>query len=345
MTLTTGCGVKQDLDTMRDATVGMNERTKRLESLDSGTSELYDALRQGDSLASRQRQLKTLLDLKDPISRASAATIYFMSFEFQLWSGIGQDTVETRDDLAALAVKEFLSAAQEFVEYGQTFVDPLDTGSAKIGAFNSLAAVMHEVNPKQKRLLDRRPDIKEMTLLSLIQDGLRARQEILNGTKRMEDYPAYVKEVLLASRTAELLMKARYNYLGAIALGMVSEIRKEGITYLGMKFRTWTMDLEDLNPFEATLAADALNAAIEAREFLEDVGIPVELDKNLYKIFSNMTLSQNTRTRYALLIQARRENGVSGHAVDQKSEVDSRLIGLFHAFRATGDKPTQTKNR
>ena len=116
-------------DGMATTTQGMSGKMEDVRAisnrLEAETAELYDALKQSDSNLSRQNTLKLVIQDKSVQHKLADAVKYFWAFEFQVWSGIGQDTPEKRMDLAFIGAREFLNDISECMEPGQVDPDPL----------------------------------------------------------------------------------------------------------------------------------------------------------------------------------------------------------------------------
>lgn len=295
------CQMKKNLDEMHEATVAVSATSGRLENQ---TVEMYDALKQGDSLTARRNGLVALSEAADPSKKISEAAKYFMSFEFQLWSASGQDTAERRQELLATGAKEFLREVQEFIEPNQ--VDPKPTAQAgdRNQNLNAISVALHFINPKQTEMLHRNPGYKEVSMYSIIKDGLAAGAEIAAGKKTLRDFPAHVREVLVYERVATLLVQARYNYYGAMALGKVTPIRSASphLKMIGletslpnqirMRYQPWALDISKVGATELEETARYLEGGLKAFDFMRSVGIEPRLNRDLAKIYKNMKPSQ-----------------------------------------------------
>jgi hypothetical protein len=347
------CNQARNLDEMHDATAEMRDQTRDMnkqmhdmgsdtkalgattkdmaaqtqvlgalsKGLDEKTAELYDVAKQGAALKTREDELNSLLEAQDPADKVSRASKYFMSFEYQIWSGIGQDSEARRIELATSAAREFMREIQGFVRSGQTEVDPFATpqmgviakglkglealatadasklaslNSSEVAnreeSLNSLAVTMHILNRKQEELLGLNKNIKELSILSMVQEALSAKADIETGRKQIEDYPGYVKEILVYEDVAVLLLQARQNYLGAMALARVSKIREDQTQVIAMNVGTWTMNLSTLNVVTIREVTRYLKGAVKIQDFLQALGVKPMLNKNLKRMLMNAQL-------------------------------------------------------
>lgn len=334
------CEMKKNLDEMHDATMDMSETTKKMEAstskmlevttavkdetvsvsakttavgeisagiaetsrnIEGHTVEMYDDLKQGDSLAARRNGLISLTKATDPSMKISEAAKYFMSFEFQLWSGAGKDTYERREELMVAAAKEFLRDAQEFADANQTEANPTANLGDPNQNLNALSVAMHFVNPKQTETLHKYPAYREITMYSILKDGLAASREIESGKKTARDFPPHVREVLIYERVARLLVQSRYNYYGSMALGKATQIRTNSkafkfwtgielstVTKVRMAFRKWNLDFTKLGVTEVEETGKYMEGALKAFDFMRSNGIVPTMNKNLKRIYRNM---------------------------------------------------------
>ncbi len=307
------CDMKRNLDEMHDQTAEMNRTTqqmnettgdmnKRTEGLENATGELYDALRQGDTLAARRSALDNMLKAEEPARKLSEAAKYFMSFEFQFWTNAHEDKGEAkRIDLATLAAREFFKDVYQFIPNGVMKTDPFayqiistDKGNL-IACLNALAVTAHYLNPKQEKRLKENPSLKSMSMYKMIEESLLAKAPIESGEKKISDYPGYVFEILSNEPAAVYLMQARYNYLSVLFLGRATPIAHS--KWAGVKFfaRKWTLDLNKFNAAQIEEFNMFLEGALKTKKILQQIGVKPEMDFMAQRMINNMTLVDITQ--------------------------------------------------
>lgn len=307
------CEMKHNLDDMHDSTVEMNQTTKemnqtteemnkRTSGLENATGELYDALRQGDSLAARRSALDNLLKAEDPARKLSEAAKYFMSFEFQFWMNANLDKgEEKRWDLATLGAREFFKDVYQFIPNGNMTPDPfagqiLSTEKSNlVNCLNALAVTTHYLNPKQEKFLKEHPEMKSLTMNKMIEESLLAKASIESGEKKITDYPGYVFEILSNEPAAVYLLEARYNYLGALFLGRataVSNSKMAAVKYIAKK---WTLDLNKFNSAQIEELNLFLAGALKTKRTLKQIGVKPRTSALLARMLKNMTLVDITK--------------------------------------------------
>jgi hypothetical protein len=355
------CGLKQTTDDMHDATMEMNQRTKRLgelsEGLDKKTAELYDSARQGAAWKSRHDALDAMKAAPESASKIASAAAYFQGFEFQLWSGLGQDDAKKREELINTAASEFMRDVQNFIKAGQKDAEPFAHGTGNSAGnlarcLNALAVVLHTINPKQTTNLEKYPDHHEVTMYSMIKDALRAKLEIETGQKRIEQYPGYVHEFLANEQTITLLLQARYNFFGAMAVGRVSNVRDGAWEYLKMvygdwfswwKDSRWEMNLADANSVEVSEFSRYLKGAMKTREFMLSVGIEPKMSNDLARMLKNMKVKSNVvlEADNGVVRAATKGAGQGGVVVSERLAAEAELIGYFEQYRRSGLNKTE----
>ncbi len=366
--LISACGTKRKLDEMHDATVSMDKKTTELgentgklvtktDKLDEKTAEMYDALKQGDSLNARRLGLAGILAAHSVAAKVSEAGKYFMSFEYQVWSGIGLDTEEKRLEVASSAAREFMKDVQEFIPNDEELVAvPLVRGEGdaanRLRGLNAISVAMHLLNPKQEHMLKSHPTLKEISAMGMIQESLKARIEIDQETKRIEDFPAYVKDILVYQSIAEFLLQVRYNFLGAMTLARLkakSEIKKAGLNSQINEWKnkileyalpftdvpntmnlstTMEVDLKKFNLVEVREFARYLKAAIKTSDFLNSIGVPPKIDPMLLGFYQSLNVGMS-----AVQVKAETTGKVSERVLAEVEFAD-----LINRYKESGEK-------
>ncbi len=337
------CQAKKQLDNMHDATMDMRDQTQHLgrtsDELGRQMGEMYDALRQGDSMKARRDSLTALVSAQDSARKVSEAGKYFMSFEYQIWSGIGEDTPVRRIEAAESAMKEFMKDVQEFLLPGQTEVDPFATRDSETGNrqmnFNSLAAALHMVNPKQTAMRQRQPGVAEMTMYSMLREALASKGKMDRGEVRVTELPGYVREALNYPRVLEMLLQARYNYLGAMAVSRVSKLREGTLPYLRMRFLSWDLDVSKLNVVEMREVARYFRAATTAHDVMKEAGVSPKLNHALGRVLGNMRI-RRLEAPSATPTSGSGDEAARAVAVSELMEAQTDLIMHVETYRATG---------
>lgn len=300
-TLLAACEVKQNLDEMHDSTVEMNRTTKDMNhstnSLETAIDELYNALRQGDSLSARRSALDNLVKASDPARKLSEAAKYFMAFEYQLWSDQGQDKgEEKRLELATLAAREFFKDIQQFIPGGEMSPKPFigqiipTEKSNLVNSFNALSVAAHYMNPKQEIYLKEKKEMGSLTMNKMIEESLLAKPKIESGEKHLNEYPGYVAEVLANEPIAIYFLEARYNYLATLFLGRSTNIAHNKLAGAKIITMNWELDLSGFNFAQIDEMNKLLAGALKTKSVLKQIGIKARTDVLLVRMYKNMNL-------------------------------------------------------
>jgi hypothetical protein len=294
-----GCEVKKNLDEMHDNTAQMNERTTELKT---ATGELYDALRQGDSLSARRAALDNLMKTKDPARKLSESAKYFMSFEFQFWTNEGPDKGDQRRlQLAKDAALEFFKDVQQFIPDMDMTPNPMagqiiaTENSNLVNCLNSLAVAMHYLNPKQELRLHQNPEMAPMSIYRMIEESLLAKPSIESGEKNLSDFPGYVPEILANENIAIYLLEARYNYLMTIMLGKSTKIAHDKLVAVSYIAGSWDLDLSKFNVAQTEEMKMFISGALKTKALLNKVGVNPRTEFKLKKMLTNMKIVQNKK--------------------------------------------------
>jgi len=331
------------INDMHDATVAMNATTAKMaanteklgittDGMNGVMGEIFDSGRQGAALDLRTKQWDNLIQSPKLEDKGTYAGLYFLAFEFQLWANIGRDgKAGERERLQADAVKEFSRRLLGITHWAPEEIDafagknPLKFGDVENekASFNAVAASIEENNRKQE-VTAADTNTEAVSMLNMIETGLRAGKEIREGKAKLADFPEYVDLVLQREELMTRLLKARYQVMGLAVLGQLTPITRnltEGLKYkyLGEK---WDIDFNQLSESLVNLAAFRIQQANEARDTLKELGIDVTLDPAIRKIYSHATLKNFAGTSGARVIDPS-----SDAAHDQES-----LVGVLKNY-------------
>lgn len=318
LVLVVGCSEQEKLNDMHDSTVNMEkttrdmsantvkmkDQTESLEKLTRNvkviTDELYDALRQGNSLQLRREAYESLLKAPTFFKKLSEAAKYFMSFELQLWNELGQDaTPEKREILKQQAAQEFFLEVEELALRDGSVnpthtADPgnIDSEKNRSAAFNALAVTMHQINRKQLRTLKALPVEKTVSMYSIMEGALLL-------PKDQAQTSGAAREVLVHEARAIQLLQARYNVFQMIFVEAVGDLSsKNFLQQMKMALDGWEFDGAKLSPTAAEyLISDVLNHALSAKNLLVKLGHKPVLDSTLAKLLNGMKIKSTIDTK------------------------------------------------
>ncbi len=299
---------KMELTTreMNDTTGEMNERTallydstlKMLEKTGAiaiASNEMYDALKQGDTLNLRRQAISSMLGADSSGRKIAEAVKYVMSFEFQVYSGQGQDTgIEKREHLKAEALSEFFKDIKEYAPVDEK-IDPLAQASSgyidnKKATFNAMSAALHKVNRKQEDFVKANPSFKVESFLSMIKNGLLKAKALKAGKLAFSQLTEAEKEVIINEKTAILLLQARHNFIGAIFLSESSKVQRGILSVLKMMTLGWDLRMEDFNQAQLDHFIVYLENIVSTKAFLTQLGQPLVVDFKIKRLLVKANL-------------------------------------------------------
>ena len=294
-------GSLDQISAMSKNTDSMQSKMTQLPELNKNSCELYDALRQGDTLTSRRDAMVRISAAKQEAHKISEAAKYFMAFEFQLWSESCQDiSLDKLNVLKDSAAMEFLREVQEFFPNGDLSPDPsaISDGDEKSAnnlkaSLNAMSAGLHMLNPKQGYRVSSEKDFKAYSMLDILEEGLAAKGEINSGRRSVDSYPPQVKEVLLQEKYAVAVLQARYNMAVAIVVDGVSSISGGFFNQAKMYLLPWNMELGNVNVAQLQEYQAYVNGALEVRDFLKKNGYQPEMNSKFKKVLKNLRYSAN----------------------------------------------------
>lgn len=295
------------------------------------SDELSDLSKHGATTEGRNNRLKEILTDVTAENKVVHAAIYFKSFEYQFWEGIGPDiSLEKRQVLIDEAASEFFRAIAEF-NNNSSKVDPFaiagspvlwDYGNREV-VFNALALTMHMLDRKQVEMLQKFPEVKPVTMLSIIEEALQAEININSGKLRIEEVSEATQMVLSNKPIALKLLQARHNFAlvcfinsasklataqdsrfgqitTALGLGFISkgyELGKMGGAGLLGKILggEWLLNIDKFNLVQIVDFQKSLEIAKSTRMLLKKMNQGVQINENLSKVMNNMKI-QTTGT-------------------------------------------------
>lgn len=285
LALFAGCSEVKKLDEMRETTGEMK----------SVTDELYDTLRQGNSLQLRREAYESILKAPTLFKKISEANKYMMSYEFQIWNKLGQDKEDDkRDLLGQQAAMEFFMEMEELAPaevnpLAEPDAEDINSVSNRSASFNAMALSMHQVNRKQVRATSQHTEEKQMSLYSMMEESLLTSRDVAQKS--------YAREVLAHEALAIKLLQARYNIFPLVFVDSVSHIGTKGLFAKAFQvYGSWTLDLDSMNATQVEyMQTEVLSHAVAAKELLIKLGVKPEMNSTVAKLLKNMKTSTSTK--------------------------------------------------
>ena len=288
---------EKNMQSMKTQTEQMSQTTEQMEET---TNVMYQQVRSKEAEDTRNKKFSILKDKKAGFGeKIAAASVYFKSFEFQLWSATGTDDLETRDVLLLDAVNEFTKKVSDIYEkINVKRMSPTRDGRFQSDehAFYALAVTMHMNHHFQDQLIDEKNDLKAISFYDIIKSAL----DKDDSGEALTEY----EEILVSGANKEImteLIKARVDMLAALALKNLTDKRDMtlGQTLKAALFKISGGKLGSIDLPETFTKSNGstrkqtikyLENATKARDFLLYVGVKKELEKTLKSAFSKINL-------------------------------------------------------
>ena len=309
------CSETRQLHEMHDTTEEMNQTTKKIldatnqmqdttsgvgktsEAMNNTLNEMDDSARQGTSQVMHWDAMKEMRASKSGPEKAITAGVYFDSFEFQLWSGQGQDaTLEKRVRLMNDAAEEFFLRIREFVPDKTAAIDPFAESKASKddslnseSSFNAMALAMDEVNRKQDEMIKMHPGVVQVSMYGMIAESLKLQKAVDAGTVPLDTLAPYQLTIQSSRDYAVRLLQARHNvYIAAI---LSEEVSRKGfgamvaaatnrflVGHFAFKPASWPLNVGAFSLARLQTYSIYLNKVLATRQLLRDIGETVQVD-------------------------------------------------------------------
>jgi len=324
---------------MHDATVKMSQTTDKMnakeDSLDNRTAtlqketdELYNALRQGNSLQLRREGYDDVLKAPTMFAKLSNAGTYFMAYEMELWTNTGEDAGEDKRDILIQQGAQEYYMQMEGLAPRDNSVDPtvqpdpehIDSAKNRQASFNAFAAAMHQVNRKQADVLAANGGFAPISMLSITEEALLAKKSLASGTANLGTKELYIHEVLVHEDKAIQMLQTRYNFLPMMFIDGVTQIGDKSIFGKGkMLMMGWDCDLDKMNIEQIKFfETEVLSQALEARNFMKKIGVQPKMNSMVTKLLNKMNLQGG---------------GKSGKSNSALVAEQIKLVGMIHDLK------------
>jgi hypothetical protein len=179
----------------------------------------YFDMRVGNTPQARKDALESLRSVSETPSKLAYASQYITSLEFQFWKP-SVDTSDHREELFELSVRDLFKVTRSLVESsdGQDLKSEIST----LQDLNAIAATLHFVNLAQSGALRALPGTPEITLVDLLERGLKAKDLLDSGKMDESELKGFEREVIHNEALAVYLLRSRQNFLKSLAFLLMS---------------------------------------------------------------------------------------------------------------------------
>lgn len=331
-------GMSKTTDHMSTTTDKMSKTTDRM---DNTTCKMYTSLRQGNSKASRDTDIKEIIKSKNITEKLELAAKYMQGFEFQVWTSSCAET-SPREILIDQAATELLTTVEPFVE-NRGNVSATNQSSA-YNTLYALAATLHRVNSLQEFYLSGTGE-KILTPQDILLQGLKLNQQKNRGEFTGTRLPVWATTVGKYEKDAEFILRLRANFLMAYGyavadsdqFGDVPNLLEKAARLTTVKFfgKKWKPNLAKRDPTEIReRIIVSLRLAKETRDALVKLGIDPMTSSMMMQIWKAADFSKIDLTAMA------KEKGIDGEKSDGPARADAirELISARDALFAAAPK-------
>lgn len=281
---------------MAQTTQDMKNNTKNLPNL---TNQMFDVMKQKDSAVIRAEAFRNLIASESLMNKAFEASKYYYAFEFQLWNyqeNSSFDQIKLRESQQSEAVIELTKNLAELMpeQKRKWNLSSTSTNNEMLSLY-ALAIAMHKNNPFQTQLMNdvsgtqvqsTNPQIKVESFYEVITQALAILPQVRQGIIPREDLTMVQKEALREADQLIYLLKLRYKVLPVIALVRMSNIQENIWQKIKMLFSAW--QIKSLNTEQINYLSDIIDQSLETKTFLNSIGVSVELDNNVRKVYRHL---------------------------------------------------------
>ena len=296
----TTSGMSATTNDMSKTTSGMAKTTSDMAVTTNGMAKTvgftYTDLRIGNTRQARADALDSMNRSHEQATKLGYASEYFAAQEYQFWKP-SAESKEARLELMAVSVKDFFRKVHEYIS-DRDQVDPTKTDNDSKNLF-AIVGALHYVNFAQSDALAGTHE-SIVTMLSMIEDGLRAKADVDSGKIKTENLPAYQLEVLREEQDAIYLLRVRQNFLKGFGFVLASaqpngdDPAKSKEIWDAFKAKVfkgkWDPNFEFRNATQVEYNAIVFEYALETEQFLTDIKVDPKANKLLTVFLKSMNL-------------------------------------------------------
>lgn len=307
---------------MENLTEDMSNTTQKMShttnQMNATTNNMYPQIRTKESHDTRNKMMQIVLSDNQSLGdKIAAASAFYQSFEYQLWTNNGTyDTKEVREKLFYDAVNEYFMKLASIWDhiYGQSNLaillnldpnemSPIETDAKEYNyemAFYALSLVMHMNNHHQKHLVKTIGGFEEVSFYDLLKNALIKEHE----GRELKDY----EHIVNAGQNRDIaigLLQARMNMMLALAvknstgelkeLTLAQKLKAFSFKLSNGAFGTFQMKSTFNSGNESTKrdVLEKLDGFAKTKSLLESINEPLNLDPVLKNIIDNLSIEDD----------------------------------------------------
>ncbi len=246
---------------------------------------LFISAREVFSIQQLREAFTMIVDEEGVSKKLQQSLVYFGAFEYQHWQGDYEDRPEVREELMAKGLELFFADIDDIIDDDFDIQTPIVFAKNNWIVLSVLATTMSQMHPRQQHLADV-IGFEAMSPYDLLKNGLLMKDKYLAG----EEVPRYVSIVLENERIVHYLMQLRHNFFPFIIVSKLSDFEDGLFKKISKILFSWDADLSYLNMAQYQKWSDYIDYVLETRSFLSEIGIEVQKNSFISKVFSNMHL-------------------------------------------------------
>lgn len=283
--------VRRQMNDMNDKLVETNQR---METMNRALDRMYQDLRQGDALNARLKTIEKMVETPRLVGKTVFAAQYFMSFEYQLWKGVGFDDPAMQLVLKRCAIDEFVQVLRRLVQKDYP-VNALDD-SNNVASVKALAVTMHMLNENAEHHLKNK-NLPLESIHDLLKTSLEFGHQLQQSKITSDDIPEFAQVALKEPEIVRYLFDLRVNMLPAMVVSYLSDVDADDFwsrwsSRASVWMKSWTARTDKLNELQVQEFSRWLSWANDDVAFLKSVDIQPRLDNMLVRTLQNMRISE-----------------------------------------------------
>jgi hypothetical protein len=207
------------------------------------------------------------------------------------------DTSDHREELFELSVRDLLKVTRNLVESSDS-----KDGKGEISTLqdlNAIAATLHFVNLAQSGALRALPGTPEITLVDLLEKGLKAKDLLDSGKLDESELKGFEREVIHNETLAVYLLRSRQNFLKSLAFLLMSpqaqpSKSKPGITLKkeDLLEQSWTPDFKEKTSAQIQYVAIIIEHSARTRTLLLSLGYDPKDEPSVQTLLTHLSLEE-----------------------------------------------------
>ena len=312
----------------------IEDMQKTIDSLQRQVDELGNDARQAVGAGLRDTAWDSLNQAPYIEKKLALAAVYYASFEFQTWKGIGLDSESRRDSLEFDGVSEFFRTVAGLAQKKNYSLSVVSKDN-DMNTLYALASIMHFINPNQD-LFAQKNDFTTRSMLNILEDGIKKQTHLKqsttnDGTPSNIEFSQKTQEVQVWWDTAIYMLRLRGNFLSAIVLNKLAKIDfatnllDERMKQLRLGLGKWQPNLEYYSSLPGAVIelTTYLKESNRSRNFLIEQGIDPKIDPLLKRAVLNISINETAAKRFSKSLD--REGETSRNFLKAVSDMQSQL--------------------